>query len=111
VCKCTKCGEKQAVSTSTVGIVKVQSLYCPTCDTYVFTSSFIRPFSRPDMAFELERLRSRHLYPAAPYVKAAIDYLQDQVDLTFNLVAAACAANKKKKLDLWERQFIKDATS
>lgn len=67
------------------------------------------PFDASAFAQEIYRLNKKHPAAKPPHVKVALDYLQIKLDDHATSKLEKEAATKKRRLDLWERNFLREA--
>lgn len=107
--ECPQCGGSVGCVSLVVGIVKICTHHCKVCDKVWRHKALTITFSVPDMVTELERLHKRHVAFKPPHVKMAMNYLQVKIESHAASKMEKEAGVKRRRLDLWERNFMKDA--
>lgn len=107
--KCPKCGVEVGGMNMVVGFVRIETHRCKTCGKAWRQKVLLVPFCAHAITNEIERLLTKHPGKKPWHVQTALQYLQSKLDDHALSKLEKEAATKKRRLDLWERQFLKGA--
>lgn len=106
---CSRCGSKVGGVNLVVGIVKVTTCHCKDCGKVWRIKTLLVAFSVSVFVGELERLHAKYPDHRPVVIKSVMTYLQGKVDAHMATQLDEEAAKRKRRNDMWERQFLKDA--
>lgn len=106
--ECPNCGTKVGGVGLVVGFVKITTFKCQ-CGRVWRLKGLLCTFQVAAFAQEIDRLHSKHPGAKPVHVRIAIEYLQAKLDDHQYSALAKEEALRKKKADLWERNFLKEA--
>lgn len=105
---CPKCGKAVGGIGLVVGFVKITTYKC-SCGRVWRFKGLLQPFQVAAYAGEIDRLSVKYPSAKPTHVRIAIEYLQAKIDDHHRSALDREEALRKKKADLWERQFMKQA--
>lgn len=105
---CPKCGKSVGGVGLVVGFVKITTYKCG-CGRVWRLKGLLQPFQVAAYAAEIYRLSSKYPGVKPVHVRIAIEYLQVKIDDHHRSALDKEEAFRKKKADLWEKQFMKQA--
>ena len=109
--RCVEClGEAESTS-AVIGLVSVRIDTCKVCGHVRSVCRFVTTMDFPLAVSELERVQGKHVGTTSAKVKAVIAYLQSYVDSYAKNSSAISRITRKRREDLWEKEFVKTATS
>lgn len=107
--KCPKCGAEVGGMNMVVGFVRIETHRCKNCGKAWRQKFLIVPFCIHALSNEIERLHVKHPGKKPHHVQLALDYLQSKVDSHARSALDRDSALRKRRNDLWERRFLRDA--
>ena len=108
---CPKCTGRYAKSSHTLSIVRVKLRTCTRCQHAESDCTLLVPFDIHEIVSEAEQLRKSSWSLTHTHVKHAITFMQTLADDHVRDFPKHAAVTRQRKLDLYERQFLKQATS
>lgn len=105
---CPKCGEEVGALILKVNFVKIESHRCH-CGRAWRQVTMTRQFCVHEASDEIRRLNCKHPGKKPHHIQLALDYLQSKVDSHARSALDRDSALRKRRNDLWERRFLREA--
>lgn len=106
---CPRCGSKVGGVSLIVGFVKVTTCHCKECGKVWRVKVILAAFSVSSFVGEIERLHAKYPGPKPPEIKSVMVLLQGKVDSHAATQLDKEAATRKRRNDMYDRQFLKEA--
>ena len=106
--ECPTCGDVTGALIIKVNFVKIATHRCK-CGRVWRNISMTKPFLHHDVADEIRRLNCKHPGKKEHHIQLALDYLQAKLDDHTRSALSRDAALRKRRNDVWEKRFLKEA--
>lgn len=103
---CPNCGKSVGGVAMVVGLVRLTTFRCR-CGRVWRLKALLTAFSVSVFSAEVERLEARYPGAKPPHVKIALGFLQAKLNDHSYSSLDADRARKKRRDDLWEREYLK----
>lgn len=105
---CPNCGTDVKGLSLVYGVVSVTMHNCPCCSREWHSVKLTKDVGRPELVEVLERTQRKQAQSGSSALKKIVWYLESKIDAMLH--EQSDEGQRRRKMDLWERQFIKDST-
>lgn len=102
--ECPSCSELVGGVSLVVGYVKITTFHCK-CGRLWRSKELLVSFDKPRFVAEVERLLTKYPADRPVHVRLTIELLQNRLDRY--VLDGEAAVLSQRRLDSWERQFLK----